>query len=184
MTDTQANRPQGSNPDIPASTEAEEDELISLFVFRLAESLYAVDATTVDHVAPAEQPLPVPTAPAHFLGIVHLRGRIVTVVDMPALLGLGAGSDQDSQEDQLSRRLVVLQDHARPFGFLADGVLGLSDVPLSQIRPCQADTEPTFDNDNLLRGHFELRGGVASVLDLAVVVSTLTGGDSGEVGPQ
>ncbi|MEO6708287.1 MAG: chemotaxis protein CheW, partial [Planctomycetota bacterium] len=57
--------------------------------FRLGADEYALDVADVQEVLRGLECSPVPLAPASVIGLMNLRGQIVTVVDLAKLLGLG-----------------------------------------------------------------------------------------------
>lgn len=161
MTDP-ANDPRPLDPDAPRAA-AIATTLTDLFVFRLCGRAYAMPATAIDLVAPAQAAVPVPTAPAHVAGVVHLRGRILAVVDLAALLGVERftpGADDD-------RRLVVVGARPHPWAFAADATLGLHSV--------DADAIVGGDDDDAAAGRVEAPAGAITVLDPTALLARLVG---------
>jgi purine-binding chemotaxis protein CheW len=128
--------------------------LTDLFVFRLAGRAYALPATCIELVATAQAPTPVPTVPPHVRGVVHLRGRILTVIDLAAVLELDAAA-----ADERDRRLVVIGSGEHPYGFLADATDGIRGVDVASIESDGAE------DDALVRGRVDDDRGVVSILD-------------------
>lgn len=56
---------------------------------------YAVDAAWAREVAASPEVVRLPTAPASVVGVFNLRGEIVPLFDVAALLGVGAGTAPD-----------------------------------------------------------------------------------------
>lgn len=142
--------------------------LTDLFVFHLRGRAYALPAAAVEQVAAAPAPVPVPTAPAHVAGVVHLRGRILTVIDLAAALGLDEGGASGGPH----RRLIVVAAWPHPWAFVADATVGV-----------RAVTGATTDEDDAgpVRSHAVLDGDAVTVLDLDALVGDLTaaGADPG-----
>lgn len=82
--------------------------------FRVGSATYAVPADQVLHLESFEGATHVPGAPPYVAGIVHVRGRVVPVVDLRARFGLPA------TEHSLDRRVVVVQIGTRVAGLLVD----------------------------------------------------------------
>jgi chemotaxis signal transduction protein len=120
-----------------------------LFAFRMGERAYALPASCIDAVAPAPVVTPVPTVPAHVAGIVHLRGRILAVVDLAAVLGL------EPVRDDAARLIVV--GGSQPWAFVAV-TTGVRDVADDAI---VRDVEQGL----LFRGRVDDGDQVLSVLD-------------------
>lgn len=58
-------------------------------VFRVAGRAYACDVAAVREVVPLDRVTRIPGAPADVLGLINVRGSIVTVVNATALLHAG-----------------------------------------------------------------------------------------------
>jgi purine-binding chemotaxis protein CheW len=103
--------------------------LRELLAFRLAKEEYAVDIAAVGEIVKPRAVTEVPFAPAFCPGIVSLRGRIVTIMDLRRRLGLPAG--------ELGRgaRIVVAHDAGRTVGLLVDGVTGVVRLPAGAVEP-------------------------------------------------
>lgn len=139
----------GHDPDAPPAV-APPREVRYLLVFRVDKSLYAVEGGIVDHVSELGQIVPVPTAPAHFTGIVHDRGRVLAVVDLARILGArGAGG---------YRRLVALKLEGRPVAVLAHAVLGLREAAADELRPASR-------GEAITAGELDDPRGVVTLLD-------------------
>lgn len=63
--------------------------------FRLASASYALPLAAVSGIGEVGTIRPVPGAPARVLGIAALRGGVVTVLDLPAIVGDGPGEGGD-----------------------------------------------------------------------------------------
>ena len=102
---------------------AEEGILISegvrvdVLVFHLGEEQYAIELRFLREVLPFPEITPVPCAAAYVAGITNVRGDVVTVLDLAALLNLPAGGAPSD------RPFVLLAESPHgPVGFLVDSV--------------------------------------------------------------
>ena len=86
--------------------------------FRIGAQLYAARLADVSEVIRDEELTPVPGAAADLLGVRHLRGRIVPVMDGRRRLGLPA----QLAADPLAVRIVMLAHGGRPLGLKVDAV--------------------------------------------------------------
>ena len=102
-----------------------------LAVFSLKEGLYAFDAAIVREIIRPEPATPVPHAPEAVVGVINLRGRILTIVDTAVLLGLSP-----SVPDNHSRILVV-EDGPESIGLLVDRVVEVleRDLAFQETKP-------------------------------------------------
>lgn len=82
--------------------------------FHLGTNLFGVDVSEVQEVLVQQVITPVPLAPPSVVGVVNLRGRIVTAVDLRTRLELGpraAGAQPVS---------IVVRTEGDPTAFLVD----------------------------------------------------------------
>ncbi|MGO8694351.1 MAG: chemotaxis protein CheW [Rectinemataceae bacterium] len=104
-------------------------ESLEVVEFRLASEVYAVESVFVREVQPLKDLTPLPSTPSFVLGIVNLRGRILSVVDPRVFFGLRERGLGDLN------KLVVIGDDRMEFGILADGVAGTRRIPRGAIQP-------------------------------------------------
>ena len=97
--------------------------------FSLAEERYAVESVYVREVHPLTELTPLPCAPAFVRGLVNVRGRILSVVDLKRFFGLPEKGLSDLN------RIVILHGEGMEFGILADAVLGTRGIQLDEIQP-------------------------------------------------
>ena len=104
-------------------------EHIEVVEFVLAHERYAVETRYVREVYPLENLTPLPCTPAFVLGIVNLRGEILSVIDLKKFFELPEKGLTDLN------KVIVLQSGNMRFGILADAVAGVRRVPLVGIQP-------------------------------------------------
>lgn len=63
--------------------------------FSLSEDEYAIPLLKVREVIAMPDVTPVPQTPAYFLGIINLRGQVITVIDLRVKLGLKAAKGEE-----------------------------------------------------------------------------------------
>jgi len=83
--------------------------------FWVDEQLFGVDVAHVQEVVSPQRMTHVPLAPGHVRGLLHLRGQIVTAVDLRAQLALPPMSEEQHMN-------VVLRHEGRHLGLLVDRV--------------------------------------------------------------
>lgn len=64
--------------------------------FRLHTDDYAIPLLRVKEVIALPEMTPVPQTPSYFLGIMNLRGQIISVIDLRLKLGLKAENNEDT----------------------------------------------------------------------------------------
>ena len=105
------------------------DERIEVVEFILARERYAIESLYVREVCLAENLTPLPCTPAFVLGIVNLRGEILSVIDIGKFFDLPEKGLTDLD------KIIVLQSGAMLFGILADVIIGVRRIPVTGIQP-------------------------------------------------
>ncbi len=92
------------------------DELLQWVTFRLGDETYGINVMMVQEVLRVSEIAPVPGAPDYVIGIINLRGNVVTVVDTRCRFGLPS-----RETDDLSR-IVIIESNEQVIGILVDSV--------------------------------------------------------------
>ena len=112
----------------PARAESA-DAGIEVVEFTLAYERYAVASEYVREVYPLEELTPLPCTPAFVLGIVNVRGEILSVIDLKKFFDLPEKGLTDFN------KLIVLESEDMVFGILADAISGVRYIPRADIQP-------------------------------------------------
>ncbi len=108
--------------------------------FRLDAEKYGINVMSVQEVLRMTEIAPVPGAPDYVLGIINLRGNVVTVIDTRKRFGL---SDKEADEQT---RIVIIEAENQVVGILVDSVAEVADLQGSQI-----ESAPNVGNDESAR---------------------------------
>lgn len=113
------------------SPEAQESEgeRLELLEFILAQERYAIESVYVREVYPLTEFTPIPGTPAFILGIINVRGQILSVTNLKKFFDLPEKGLTDLN------KVVILRKGGMEFGLLADAVVGIRFVSLSEIQP-------------------------------------------------
>jgi len=105
-----------------------EDQL-EVVEFALSAERYAIESAHVREVYPYKELVPLPGAPDFLLGIMNVRGKIHSVLDLRRFFSL------PSQGGHHLGKVLILQSPRMVFGVLADDILGVALVPLADLHP-------------------------------------------------
>jgi len=105
------------------------NERIEIVEFILAYERYAVESRYVREVYPLENLTPLPCTPGFVLGIVNVRGEILSVIDLKKFFDLPEKGLTDLN------KVIVLQSGNMLFGILADAIVGVRHIPMTDIQP-------------------------------------------------
>ena len=106
-------------------------EVLELVGFVLAGERYAIESRFVREVARLSRFTPVPGTPAFVLGVTNLRGEILALFDLRHLLDVVPEGVTDLG------RIVVLGEHRREFGLLADAASEILSIPGASLVPTE-----------------------------------------------
>ncbi len=138
------------------AAEAVTDPVVQLVTFRLADETYGINVMHVQEVLRISEIAPVPGAPSYVLGIINLRGNVVTVIDTRSRFGLPGTETDDSS------RIVIIETEGQVVGILVDGVAEVVELHMSEI-----DSAPNVGNDESSR---YIQGVANRESDLLIVV--------------
>jgi len=102
---------------------------LEFLAFTLGSEEYGIDIQKVQELRGYDAVTRIANAPAHFKGVVNLRGIIVPIIDMRIKFGVG-----DPVYDQFTV-VIVLNINARIIGLVVDSVSDVTTLDADQIRP-------------------------------------------------
>jgi purine-binding chemotaxis protein CheW len=108
--------------------EEEKGEQIEVVLAQIGREFYGVEVQYVYDIRPLQTVTRVPRVPAWVAGVVNLRGRIMSVLNLAAYLGL------EQLEEAPDRRLLVVETNGMELALLVDSVLAIEPIPFSQIQ--------------------------------------------------
>ncbi len=112
-----------------AESGVEAERVSSVLVFRLGDELYAINVLLIQTVRPISRVTPVPGTSPFYLGVVNIRGQIVTVIDLRHFFDMEVDTNDPPQE------LIVVQAGGLQLAVLAHKVQDVVVVPDSAIDP-------------------------------------------------
>ncbi|MBF0462647.1 MAG: purine-binding chemotaxis protein CheW [Magnetococcales bacterium] len=83
----------------------------------------------IHEIFPLKELTELPGVPAFILGIVNMRGKIISVVDMRQFFDLASKGFSDLS------RVIVLRSPEMEYGILADDIRGIRSVPEAETVP-------------------------------------------------
>jgi purine-binding chemotaxis protein CheW len=122
------------------TAERSADEVLQYVTFRLGGETYGINVMQVKEVLRYSEIAPVPGSPSFVLGIINLRGNVVTVLDTSQKFGLPASEITDAT------RIVIIEADAHEVGILVDAVAEVVYLKQSEI-----ETAPNVGNEESAR---------------------------------
>lgn len=122
--------------EVEVRKEHSNDEVLQWVTFQLEEETYGINVMHVREVLRYTEIAPVPGAPDYVLGIINLRGNVVTVIDTRSRFGLMQGEITDNT------RIIVIESERQVIGILVDSV-----AEVVYLRSSEIDTTPSVGTD-------------------------------------
>ncbi|MEZ8653347.1 chemotaxis protein CheW [Vibrio splendidus] len=139
------------------------DEVLQWVTFQLEEETYGINVMQVREVLRYSEIAPVPGAPDYVLGIINLRGNVVTVIDTRSRFGLMQGEIADNT------RIIVIESERQVIGILVDSV-----AEVVYLRSSEIDTTPSVGTDEsakFIQGVSNRDGKLLILVDLNKLLS-------------
>jgi purine-binding chemotaxis protein CheW len=118
------------------SAQGAEDPILQWVTFRLDNETYGINVMQVQEVLRYTEIAPVPGAPSYVLGIINLRGNVVTVIDTRQRFGLDSAPVTDNT------RIVIIEADKQVVGIMVDSV-----AEVVYLRQSEVETAPNVGND-------------------------------------
>lgn len=145
------------------AAQSAKDPVLQWVTFRLDNETYGINVMQIQEVIRVNDIAPVPGAPDYVLGIINLRGNVVTVIDTRKRFGL-APRDMDD-----NTRVVITETEGHVMGLLVDSVAEVVDIRASEI-----ESAPSVGNDDsarFIQGVYSRDGELLILVDLNKLLS-------------
>jgi purine-binding chemotaxis protein CheW len=142
-------------------------ELQRFLEFSLGEEDYAIPLLSVREVISVPETTPIPKAPTHFLGIMNLRGQVISVVDLRTKLKI------KPLENNTEESVIIVDLDGMNLGIVVDSINKVLAFALKEIN--EVPEIETQVNAEYIYGVYRKEESltvllnVAKVLDLADV---------------
>ncbi|BEE16854.1 chemotaxis protein CheW [Aeromonas enteropelogenes] len=140
-----------------------EDEVLQWVTFQLENETYGINVMQVQEVLRYTEIAPVPGAPDYVLGIINLRGNVVTVIDTRSRFGLPSGDVSENS------RIVIIEAEKQVIGIMVDSV-----AEVVYLRSSEIDAAPavgTEESAKFIQGVSNRDGQLLILVDLNKLLS-------------
>ncbi len=100
---------------------------IEVVEFVLGPERYAIESSYIREIHPLNEFTPLPCAPAFVLGLVNVRGQILSIIDIKKLFDLPEKGLTDLN------KVIIVQGSQMEIGVLADAIVGVRPVALDEL---------------------------------------------------
>ncbi|WP_341501672.1 chemotaxis protein CheW [Gallaecimonas sp. GXIMD4217] len=134
------------------------DKVLQWVTFKLDNETYGINVMQVQEVLRYTDIAPVPGAPDYVLGIINLRGNVVTVIDTRARFGLAPAEVSEQS------RIVIIEADKEVIGILVDSVAEVVYLKSSDIEV--APNVGTEESAKFIQGVSNREGELLILVDL------------------
>ena len=138
--------------------EIEEEELQRWVTFELDNESYGISVAEVREVLRYSDIAPVPGAPDFVIGIINLRGNVVTVIDTRSRFGLVSTEVNDAT------RIIIIDIEDQEVGILVDSVAEVVDLDINAIEA--APNVGAEDTSRYIQGVTSMDGNLLILVDI------------------
>jgi purine-binding chemotaxis protein CheW len=131
--------------------------------FRVGRETYGVPIVLLHEIVRVPEITSVPDAPDYLEGIINLRGKIVSVIDLRKRFG------QQSAEPQRRNRILVVEHLGRLVGLIVDSASEVLKIPESDIEGAPAMMQE--GGLDCVTGLGKYQGRLIILLDIAKVLA-------------
>jgi purine-binding chemotaxis protein CheW len=103
-------------------------EFIEVVEFLLAYEKYGIESSYIREIYPLRELTPVPCTPSFVLGIINVRGEIISVIDIKKFFELPDRGLTDLN------KVIILRNKEMEFGILADVIVGVIRIPRENLQ--------------------------------------------------
>ena len=136
----------------------QDDPVLQWVTFKLAGEVYGINVMQVQEVLRHSEIAPVPGAPEFVLGIINLRGNVVTIIDTRKRFGLEPTKVTDNT------RIVVIESNKHIVGIMVDSV-----AEVVYLRQSEIETPPNVGREDaakFIQGVCNKNGDLLILIDL------------------
>lgn len=147
-----------------AQTQEQSQDPVSQWVtFHVEDEIYGINVMQVQEVVRVPEIAPVPGAPDFVMGIINLRGNVVTVIDTRKRFGMPFKENDDAT------RIVIIEHQDQVAGILVDNV-----AEVVELRASQIEAAPNVGNDKsarFIQGVFSREGDLLILVEVGKLLS-------------
>lgn len=127
---------------------------MQIIVFRLGERTYGFSTDRVEEITTILTTTKVPHAPEWTVGLVNLRGQVMTLVDLDKLL-----NETSTSEENWYKNTIIIHTEENPIALKVGPVIGVTDVEESEF-------QLSGEEESVISGYLSVYDSIVSVIEL------------------
>ncbi len=138
-----------------------------IVIFRVGEDYISCPISQVREIIQLEEVTPVPSTPETIRGIINRRGEIITIVDLPKVLGI------DVELEETESQLIILYQEDENIGVMTSEVTEIPTISDEDVEePSEALESPV--NKKYLEGIVKHEGELVLLTDLLGMLENIS----------
>lgn len=135
---------------------------VELATFYIGEALCGMDILNIQEINKLMEMTRVPQAPEYVMGILNLRGQIVTIIDLGRKLGISAINQNNEN------RNIIVSSKDEQIGFLVERISDVVLADIEKIEPSPANIGGV--QGRFFEGVFKTKESLIGILNVAEVL--------------
>jgi purine-binding chemotaxis protein CheW len=136
--------------------------------FKVGRETFGVPITSLHEIVRVPEITAVPDAPEYMEGVINLRGKIVSVLDLRKRLG------EKQVTSSRRNRILVLEHRGKLNGLIVDSASEVLKIPAADVEP--SPTEFLEGGIKCVTGLGKYKGRLIVLLDMAKLLESHTSG--------
>lgn len=108
---------------------------LHLVTFRVGSEMFGVPISAVQEIVRVPAIARIPQSPSFVEGVINLRGRIITVIDMRKRLNQKKSESGTTEERERKSRILVIETDRKLVGVIVDEVTEVLKLAVDRIEP-------------------------------------------------
>lgn len=113
---------------VPAVVETALEQTVQHITFYVGDEVFGVDIMCVEEIITPKKPTAIPRTPEYFLGIINLRGEVISILDMRRRFQM------EPKEIDENSRVIVIYSNGCKLGMLVDRISRIITLSTAQVQ--------------------------------------------------
>lgn len=128
---------------------------MQLIVFKLQERFYGFTTENIEEITTTLKETIIPQGPSWTKGLINLRGQIMTLIDLEALLNGSSAS-----EELWYNNTIIVNTDDNPLALMVGKVIGVTDITEEQVHKNEDE------EDTLVSGYVSAYNEMVSIIQI------------------
>lgn len=140
----------------------EEKDSELFLIFNLGEKTYAIPAKKIKEIVQVPALTIVEKFPEYIIGLLNLRGEIISIVDLSKLLGL------ERESYSTEHQVLILDCCERPLGIIVSSIHDVAMLDKKTLTPL-----PYKSKDGVVSGIYKYKESLIAFLDICLIMENV-----------